>query len=46
MMLYYGIFKGAQLEAMEYQPVSEGKKLRIFVRPARGYSRYNSKLTM
>lgn len=36
MMLYYGIFKGTQLEATEYQPVSQGKKLRIFVRPAHG----------
>jgi hypothetical protein len=36
MMLYYGIAKGAQLEAAEYQPPSEGKKLRIFVRPAHG----------
>jgi hypothetical protein len=37
MMLYYGIAKGAQLEAAEYQPPSEGKKLRIFVRPTHGY---------
>ena len=36
MMMYYAITKGALLEAAEYQPTSEGKKLRIFVRPSHG----------